>query len=125
VSKFSTEDMLLQPKGKIKTPATALLELRKEMLKEGSNTPGSEALESLLKAFSNSVSALSTLKYGFSEEKQVFFCVVEILSNFCLSVTLDKRVYKKNFQKYKDEYGVVGSKMRYGHLGMGALAWNP
>ena len=102
-SVFSTNDMLLQQIAKVKTPATTFLELRPETLMKGSETAGHglEALKTFLKALDSS---LSTMKYGFSEEKRGFFCVAEILSNFCASVTLNKMVYKSKMKMFKQEF---------------------
>ena len=97
------------------------MNLRQETLVKGSDIAGLEALKTLLKALNNCLPInLSSLKYGFAEEKQEFFCVAEILSNFCASVTLNKMVYKNKLEKFKQEYNIVGSKIKCEHLGMGA-----
>ena len=115
---FSTKDMIFE-QASAKIPATNLLNFDQETLKRG-NTPGIEALETLLNAFKKSIPALSLLQFGFAQEKRAFFCISEVLSSFCQSVTLNKMVYKENLQKFIDDYGIGETKMKCEHLGMGA-----
>ena len=68
--------MILKQVANTKTSVIGLLNLRQETLVKESDTAGLEALKTFLKALNNTLPInLSSLKYGFTEEKQEFFCV--------------------------------------------------